>query len=1054
MRWIVRTSLRFRFLVIAAAAALIAVGIAQLGNGKVDVFPEFAPVTVEVQTACLGLSASEVESLVTVPLEDGLNGVPRLDVIRSNSVPQLSSVKLLFKPGTNEFEARQLVQERLQQITPTLPTWAAPPLLMPMVSATSRIMHIGLSSKQMSLMDLSLSAYWKIRARLLRVPGVANVAIWGERLKQLQVQVDPRRLRSDRVSLDRVMNVTDSALDSGLLKFSDNFNIGTGGFVENRDRRLMVRNEMPVVTARDLARVPLAHRGGRTLRLGDVGRVLYAPQPLIGEAVVNNGPGLLLVVEKYPGANTLEVTHGVDRALAELRPGMRGIQVDAKIFRQASFIQTALHNLSSAVLLGCIFVVFILIAFLFEWRAALVSLTAIPLSLLAATMVLNARGTTVNTMILAGLAIAVGVVVDDAIIDMENIVRRLRVRRAEGRRTPIFSVVLEASLEVRRAVVYATLIDVVAVAPVIFVGGLSGAFFQPLAISYGLAVLASMVVALTVTPALALALLRGNPPSQHEPRLVTFLKRIYGAVLARVIRTPKVVYGMVAVAVLAGVFVAPRLGEDLFPTFRERDFLMHWITPPGTSINEERRIVTKASRELRQIPGIRSFGSHIGQAFAGEEVVGANFGENWISVDPKADYNKTVARIKALATQHTGLYRDVQTYLRERIDEVLTGSSEGLVIRVFGSDLPTLRRQADRVMAAINDVPGLEDLHQDFSEDVPQAVVHVRLDAARRYGLKPGDIRRDSATLLASEEVGDVFHAGRAYDTHVFSIPRTRRNFQSIRDLPIDTPAGGQVPLRRVADVTLQPTASDIKREQGSRRIDIGAGVSGRDLGSVTADIKSRLAKLDFPLGYHADLLGEAAERQAAQHRLLIYALVAAVAIFLLLQAAFGRWRLGAMLFLTLPMALVGGLLAAWGVLGTISLGALVGFYTVLGIAARNGIMMITHFQHLEREEGEEFGPALVLRGAKERLSPILMTALATGLAIVPLALGADRPGQEIEHPMAIVILGGLLTSTLLNLFVVPALYLRFGGSGPRPRGSGIVARIRKPPAARARTRA
>src|SRR3954454_25266532 len=1027
MRWIVRSSLRFRFLVIAAAAALIAVGLTQLQNGKVDVFPEFAPVTVEVQTACLGLSASEVESLVTVPLEDGLNGVPRVDVVRSNSVPQLSSVKLLFKPGTNEYDARQLVQERLQQITPSLPTWAAPPLMMPMVSATSRIMHIGLSSKQMSLMDLSMSAYWKVRARIMRVPGGANVATWGERLKQLQVQVDPKRLQSKRVSLERVMDVTDSALDSGLLKFSDNFNIGTGGFVENRDRRMMVRNEMPVVTAGDLARVPLARRGGRTLHLGDVGRVLYAPQPLIGDAVVNGGPGLLLVVEKYPRANTLDVTRGVDKALHDLRPGMKGIEVDSKIFRQASFIETALSNLTLAVLLGCIFVVFVLIAFLFEWRAALVSMIAIPLSLLAAILVLNARGAAVNTMILAGLAIAVGVVVDDAIIDMENIVRRLRLRRAEGQRTPIFRVVLEASLEVRRAVVYATLIDVVAVAPVVFVGGLSGSFFRPLALSYGIAVLASMAVALTVTPALALALLRGKPPREREPRLVSLLKRGYGAALGRVIRTPKVAYGAVALAFIAGLAVVPRLGEDLFPTFKERDFLMHWISPPGTSIDEERRIVTKASHELAQIPGIRSFGSHIGQAFAGEEVVGPTFGENWVSIDPNVDYNKTVDRINALATQHTGLYRDVHTYLRERIDEVLAGSSEPLVIRVFGSDLPTLRRQADRVMDAIDDVTRLEELHQDFSEHVPQAVFPVNLDASRRYGLKPGYIRRHAATLLASEQVGDVFHAGRAYDTHVFSTPATRRNFRSIRELPIDTPGGGQVPLKTVADVRLRPTASDIKREQGSRRIDIDAGVSGRDLGSVTSDVRNRLAKVDFPLGYHADLLGEAAERQSAQDQLLLYALVAVVAIFLLLQAAFRRWRLALLLFATLPMALVGGILAAWGGVGTISLGALVGFYTVLGIAARNGIMMITHFQHLEHEEGEEFGPALVLRGAKERLAPILMTALATGLAIVPLAISGDRPGQEIEHPMALVILGGLVTSTLLNLFVVPALYLRFG---------------------------
>jgi CzcA family heavy metal efflux pump len=1032
MRWIVGSSLRFRFLVVAAAAAMVLFGLRQLHNEKVDVFPEFAPTRVELQTACLGLSASEVEELVTVPLEDALNGVPGVDVIRSESVPQLSHITLLFKRGTNFLKARQLVQEHLNTVAPTLPTWAAPPFMMQPVSATSRIMKIGLSSKSIGLMDLSVTTYWKIRARLLRVPGVANVAIWGERLKDMDVNVRPGQLRNEKVSLDKVMEVTSQALDAGLLQFSPGAVIGTGGFLETANQRISARSVSPIRTPDDLAQVAIARRNGRELRIGDVAKVVYGPQPLIGDAVVNDGPGLLLVVEKLQGANTLDVTKGVENALADLRPGLPDVQIDSTIFRPASFVEIAIHNLKIALLIGCLLVILVLVAFLFEWRAAFISLIAIPLSLVAAGVVLTLRGATINTMILAGFAVAVGVVVDDAIIDMENIVRRLRVRAASASPEPLLRTILKASLEVRGAIFYATIINVVAVVPVLFVGGLTGSFFQPLALSYALAVLVSMLVALTVTPALSLILLSHGPLRRKEPLLVRGLKRGYGGALGLVIRRPLTAFLTVAAVLLMGLAVLPRLGEELFPGFKERDFLMHWITAPGTSIPEERRIVTRASRELRAQPGVRDFGSHIGQAFLGEEIAGSNFGENWVSVDPKANYDKTVERLHEIANLHPGLYRNVQTYLRERIDEVLVGESEPIVVRIFGDDLGELRRQADRISKSLASIDGMEGLHTSLQAEVPQIDVRVKLGVARRYGVKPGDVRRAAGTLVAGEEVGDMFQHGVSTNVMVWSTPKTRSNLTAIRNLPIDTPTHGQVPLSTLADVAIRPTPNVIQRENASRRIDVAADLpQGRDLGAVTNDIKDRLDDMKLPLGYHAELLGEAAERASAQKRLLTFAVAAALSIFLLLQAAFGSWRLATLLFFTLPMALVGGLLAAYGGVGEISLGALIGFYTVMGIAARNGIMMITHFQHLERHEGETFGVGLVMRGARERLSPILMTALATGLALLPLALSGDKPGQEIEHPMAIVILGGLVTSTLLNLFVVPVLYLRFG------RGAG-----------------
>jgi CzcA family heavy metal efflux pump len=1030
IRWIVGTSLKFRFIVIGLAGGLLFFGIVQLPNTSVDVFPEFAPPRVEIQTPCLGLTAEEVESLVTVPLEQSFNGLDGLDVMRSKSVPDLSAIELLFKPGTDVLHARQLVQERVATVIGHLPTWAAPPVMMPPVSTTGRVMKIGLSSKNVSLMDMSMIAYWTIRARLLRVNGVANVAIWGERIKIPQVRVDPRRMYAHDVTLDDVMEVTADALDVGILQFSTGAVIGTGGFVETPNQRLTVHPVQSIVSANDLAQVPIYDKkksDGSPLLLSDVADVREDTWPLIGDAIINDGPGLMLVVEKFPWANTLDVTRGVEEALAALRPGLPGIEMDSTIFRPADFIQVALDNLTRALIIGCVLVMLVLGAFLFEWRTALISLVAIPLSLVAGAVVLYLSGATINTMILAGFVIAIGVVVDDAIIDVENIVRRLRQNRNEGNPKSTASIILEASLEVRQAIIHATVIDAVTLLPIFFIGGVSGAFFQPLAIAYALAVLASMFVALTVTPALCLILLANAHIEHRTSPLVGWLLPLYESVLARIIQRPRPVFITTGAILVVGVAVLPLLGESLFPKFKERDFLLHWITKPGTSLAEEQRIVTQVSRELRSIPGVRNFGSHIGQALLADEVVGVNFGENWISVDPAADYNKTVAAIEDVIHGYPGLFRNVETYLNERIDEVLSGSSETFVVRIYGPDLKGLHGKADEVEQALSGIPGLVDLHVQLQSEVPQVQVEVKLDAAQRFGLKPGDVRRAAATLMSGEEVGDLFREGKAYDVNVWSTPETRSSLSSIRDLPIDTPGGGHVRLGDVADVRIAPAQSVVFRENDSRRIDVSANVQGRDLAAAMAEVNSRLQQVQFPLGYHMQVIGEYAERQSAQARLLVFAIAAAFGVFLILLESFGDLRLAVLGFLTLPSALVGGLLAAYFTGSVISLGSLVGFLTVFGIAARNKIMLINHYQHLERYEGEAFGLRLALRGAVERLSPIMMTALATGLALVPLVITGDIPGHEIEYPMAIVILGGLITSTLLNLFVVPSLYLRFG---------------------------
>lgn len=1033
MRTIVRGSLRFRYLVIAAAVALMFFGVQTLGHQKVDVFPEFAPVSVEIQTECLGLSPSEVESLVTVPLENALQGVPRVKDIESESVPQLSAIFLYFKNGTDVLQARQLVQERLAQAAPSLPSWAAPPAMYPIVSATSRVMQVGITSNTINNLDLSRLAFWTIRPRLLHVPGVANVAMWGETKKEIHVQADPSRLDHEKVSLGALMTAADTAVDNGLLSFTTGATIGSGGWIETPNQRLGIRNQQVITSPQQLANVPVARRGARTLTIGDLARVNYGAPPLIGTAVINGGPGLMLVIEKFPGANTLDVTNGILKAFAAMQPGLPGVHINTHIFRQSTFIHTAVSNLSFAVVLGCILVVFVLIAFLFQWRAAFVSLLAIPLSLAAAAVVLDAQGTTVNTMILAGFGVAVGVVVDDAIIDMENIVRRLRNWRAAGRRTTPLHLLLAASLEVRTAILYATLINIVAVLPVVFVGGLTGSFFRPLAIAYALAVLASMVVALTVTPALAMVLMPGARLHPGDPPLIGWCRRVYRRLLGPAITRPAAAGATVVVAIVAGFLVLPRLGQDLFPAFKERNLLMHFDTKPGTSLPEMKRMVSRLQQKLLTLPGhpVTQVGAHIGQALLGEEIAGPEFSEQWIALSPHANVDQATNAVRAAAASFPGTFVDVTTYLHERIDETIATSTEDLVARIEGPDFHELQGLSQQVTNKLSGTPHLVDLHPQSQGYQPQIQETVDAAAAARYGLTPGEVRRQAAIIFGSQEVGELWFGGYAIGVTGWSVPQARRNLSDLESLLIDTPNGKHVPLGKVAKLTVNSTPSDITRVNGSNKIDVTANVdSSSNLSAATGAVRARLAQVKLPPGYHIELLGQGAERQAAQHRLLLMGLGAALAILFLLQAAFQSVRLAALMFVTLPVALVGGVLSAWLFVGSIDLGALVGFFAVLGIAARNGILMISHLQHLEREEGQEFGFAMVLRGASERLSPILMTALATALALLPFVIFGGRPGQEIENPMAIVILGGLATSTIMNLFVIPPLYLRFG----RPR--------------------
>src|ERR671922_342313 len=921
MRWIVARSLRFRWLAVFGAAAVMVFGFIQAREAPLDVFPEFAPPIVEVQTIALGNTSKEVEEFVTIPIEDSLNGVEGLDKVRSYSVEQLSSIKLYFKRGSDLYRSRQLVQERLGGITAQLPAWASPPFMMPPLSSTARVLKIGVTSDELNMMELSAISYWKIKQRLLRVPGVANVLIYGERLQQRHIQLDPKKLAANGVSLVNVMETTANSLDAGVLQWAEAFTVGQGGFVEGNGQRINIRHVQPIETPQDLAKVPIEREDGKVIRLDDLGRVIEDYMPLWGDAAINQGPGIMLIVQKLPRANTLEVTKGVEKAIDEMKPGMPGVAFDTDLFRPATFVDMAIDNLMTALLL-----------------------------------------------------------------------------------------------------------DVVAIVPVFFLSGLSGAFFQPLVLAYGLAVLVSMLVATTVTPALCFLLLSKGYREKESP-LMRALKGGYGWLLARVMSRPGPAVVTAGLVMGAGLLIFPTLGQSLLPNFKENDLITYWATKPGTSLPETMRIANRGCRDyLKEVPAIDSCASHAGQALLGDEIHGVNFDEQWIHFKDGIDYDKSVAQIRGVIDSYPGLYRTVQTYLRERVKEVLSGANESIVVRTFGPDINVLEKKAEEIVARMSTVDGVIDAQVEQIEQIPQIQIQVKPEAARRHGITAGLVRRDSSALIASEEVGDLFYGGQAYDVHVWTIPSARDSVSDIENLPIDTPDGGTVPLKEVADIRIRPIANTIKREEQSRRLDATADVAGRDLASTVEDVKEHLAKVDFPPGYHAEVLGEAPELNAAQNDLALFGILAAIVIFLLLQAGLGSLRLAALVFLLLPMALAGALVAAKLSTGELALGSMVGLLTVLGIAGRNGILMIAHFRHLERVEGMPFGPALVLQGAKDRLAPILMTASATGLALVPLVLAGPVPGNEIEHPLAVTILGGLVTATLLNLFVLPSLYLAVAG--------------------------
>jgi Cu/Ag efflux pump CusA len=1025
VRWIVASSLKFRLLVLPLATALVALGVTQLHQAPVDALPEFTLPVVEVQTESLGLSAPEVEQLITVPMEqDLLNGVMGVDTIRSSSVPGLSDITMTFERGTNIFQARQLVQERMTQAH-ALPNVSKPPQMLQPLSSTSRAMIVGLSTDKLTPIQLSVLARWTVKPRLMGLQGVANVAIWGFRDRELQVLADPARLKREGVTLSQVLRTTGNAQLVSPLTFVEASTPGTGGFIDGPNQRLGVRHIVPFGKPANLASVPV-EGAGRTVRLGDVANVTEDHQPLIGDAVVGDHHGLLLVVQKLPGANTLDVTRRVEGALDELAPGMAGVQIDTHVFRQASYIQNALHNVRTMAIFGGAFVLLALVAFLMAWRAVLVAAVALPLSLLTALLILRLTGESINALVLVGLVVALGAVIDDAIADVQNVAERLRERAETEDKPPLAKTMLEGSLQMRRPIGFATAILLLAMLPVFFAGGTSGDFVHSLALTYVLAVVASMLVALALTPGLTL-LVYSRPPRRGGPAPGARLAGAWDRVLAKTIRTPRPALFVLGGFLLVGLAALPLMNEALRPSFKDRNLVVQWNATPSTSLPEMQRITARATRELEALPGVRDAAAHIGRAITGDQAIGSGSGEMWVSIAPNADYDATLRSINDVVHGYPGMRGRVVTYENDRTQGVLTPADNNLVVRLSGVDYGILRKQADQVRKVVSGVDGVQPPRVLSPAEQPTLQIEAKIGAARRHGLKPGDVRRAAGTLINGLEAGSFFEGQKVFQVVVRGVPATRTSITSVRNLLINTPGGGHVRLGEVATVKVTHNPVDIKHYGVERYMDVVAGVKGRALGSVQSDVTKRLQGMSMPLEYSAEVIKQSTDVQAPAGRLVGMAIAAIIGIFLLLQAAFSSWRLAALVFFSAPVALVGGLLVVLAGGGDLSLGPLFGLFMVGGIAIRNAVVLVTRLQALQHAEPAADGPDLVRRGVRERFTPIVMTAVAVAVALAPFAIAGNIAGNEIAHSAAAVVLGGLVTATVLNLFLIPALYVHFG---------------------------
>jgi CzcA family heavy metal efflux pump len=1026
---LVHFSLKYRRVVVALACVLLGYGIYVASNAKLDVFPNFVQPQVVIQTECPGLAPEQVELLVTLPIESTANGLGDMESLRSESIEGLSIITAVFKEGTDVFRARQMLAEQLAEIASELPSSVKPPRMTPLTSSTMDLLKIGLVSDKLTPMELRTFADWTLKPRLLSVAGVAKCSVFGGEVRQLQIKVLPDRLMAYDLALSDVLAA--ARVSTGVMG---------AGFIENRNQRITLQTEGQALTSEVLGEVVVAHTNGLSVRLKDVARVVEGAEPKFGDTVVMGRWGVLMTMSSQYGANTMEVTRRLEAALGELKPvfDQEGIKLYDRLHRPATFIETALRNMKHSLALGGILVAVVLFLLLGSVRTAFISLTAIPLSLLTAVIVMEKCGITINTITLGGLAIALGEVVDDSIIDVENIFRRLRENKTLAQPRPVFNVVLDASLEVRRAVVFATFTVALIFMPVLTLTGLQGSFFAPLALSYILAILASLLVALTITPALAYALFDKGARSHADPLIQRCLKAGYRRVLGFIARWPRAAIAVVAVICIAALTRLPTNTGNLLPDFREGHLVLQVFAAPGTSLPSMLELGTAISHELLANTNIATVEQQVGRAELGEDPWGPHRSEFHVELRPMhgEEEAKMADEVRDILKKFPGIVSfEVVTFLGDRIGETIAGETQPVVVSVFGLDLDLMDAKAREVAGVLKGVRGSADVQVKAPPGAPRMAVRLRPDRLTQFGFRPVEVLEAIRTSYQGSVVAQTHRGNQVADVAVILDEKSRQDPETIGALLLRSPQGTILPLRELAEVYPSSGRFSILHEGARRRQTVTCSTSGRDVTSFVAEAKQQVkAKVSFPGGVYAVFSGAAEAKEKAQRELLLHSAIAAVGILLLLSIVFHNGRNMLLVLANVPFALVGGILAVWlttagGAAGEggITIGSLVGFVTLFGITTRNSIMMISHFEHLVNVEGMTWGPEAVMRGAAERLMPILMTATVTGLGLLPLALGSGEAGREIEGPMAIVILGGLVTSTTLNLLVLPTLALRYG---------------------------
>lgn len=1026
---LIKLSLENRLIVLVAALLLLITGVFVALRLPVDVFPDLTAPTVTVITEAHGMAAEEVETLVTFPIETAVNGATGVRRVRSSSAAGIAIVWVEFDWGTDIFIARQIVNEKLQIAAASLPAGIDRPILAPISSIMGEIMLIGVSldsaatdnGHSITTMDLRSIADWTIRRRLLSVPGVSQVVPIGGDVKQYQILVSPEKLTAYDVSLNEVLHAAEQSNTNS-----------SGGAYMDAGQEYLIRGIGRVQHLDDIATSVIAMRGNLPVLIRDVAEVKIGPAIKFGDGSANAKPAAIIMVQKQPNANTLELTKRIESTIAEIRKTLPpGIAINTQIFRQADFIRVAIDNVIEALRDGAILVMVVLFFFLGNVRTTFISILAIPLSLVVTIFVFQIFGITINTMTLGGLAIAVGALVDDAIIDVENVFRRLKENqhRLPAERRPTLEVVFSASSEIRSPMVMATLIIIIVFVPLFFLSGVEGRLLRPLGYAYITSIFASLLVAVTVTPALCSFLLPNADfmKKEGDSWLVTHLKRAYRKTLDLVLRFPKLVLAGAAVALVVSIAILPFLGRAFLPEFNEGSLTISVLTVPGTSLDESNKIGQLAEQILLSHPEVKSTARRTGRAELDEHAQGVNAAE----LDARFELNgkhkeEFFDELRRSLSIIPGTNITIGQPIGHRIDHMLSGTRANIAVKIFGEDLYRLRSLAESVRKQMEDIPGVVDLAVEQQVDVPQVRIKANRSAMATYGVTVGDLAEAIDVAFNGEVASQILEGQQSYNLVVRFNEENRGNIERIRNALFDTPVGPKVPLSQLAEVVYEKGPNTISRENVQRKIVVQANVSGRDLRSVIDDIQVRLDKnVSMPQGYYVEFGGQFESEQAATRLLTLLSLVSIAAIFLILYLEFGALRPALFIMVNLPLALIGGIWAVFFTGGIISVASLVGFITLFGIATRNGILMIEHYHHL-LAEGKSFREAIV-QGSLERLNPILMTALAAGLGLIPLALGGGEPGKEIQTPMAIVILGGLLSSTALNMIVVPSLFYKFG---------------------------